>query len=295
MDSVGDRSVFAVVVSKSLCASVPCDGHSHSLAGGVCYNRRTQMLEIFELFACPFDLPARSRLVSIIMEISMDGCFSLLQFARYRAWRTCVALGALVIAGSVQVCVADDPVSVVQAESGTRTAEIQAWIEQLAAPSFSQREEASRQLLSIGEPAIELLRAAKSHSSIEVSDRAARIYTEIEKQVFESVTKHFLLQSDGSQGYGLPAWSQFREIAGDSRSSKLLFVTMLRSQRELATFVEAGKDAQSIERLSKRAIQEAERLRAGAYQNRFPASRTPLLLCWRHRCSRTRHPSKSMM
>ncbi len=116
---------------------------------------------------------------------------------------------------------------------------------------------------------MELLRSAKSHSSIEVSDRATRIFTEVEKQVFESVTKHFLLQSDGSQGYGLPAWQQFREITGDSRSSKLLFVTMLRSQRELATFVEAAKDAQSIEELSKRAVLEAERLRSGAYQNRI--------------------------
>ncbi len=87
------------------------------------------------------------------MEFSMDGFFSLLQVVGCRALRTSAWIGGLVIAaGAAPVALADEPVPAVQADNGSRTSEIQAWIEQLGDPSFTQREEASKQLLSIGEP-----------------------------------------------------------------------------------------------------------------------------------------------
>ncbi len=150
-------------------------------------------------------------------------------------------------------------------------------VEQLGDPLFVVREEANRTLLEIGEPALPLLRTAERHSLLEVRERASRIRKEIDKVVFEDVTKRFLQQGNSKQSYGLPAWDQFRAIAGDSRTSKLLFIMMLRNQRELAQFVEAAGTAQgtpsapvATAALEARMVLEAQRLRDRNFRGQSP-------------------------
>lgn len=142
-------------------------------------------------------------------------------------------------------------------------------VEQLGASGFAEREEANRLLLEIGADTLPALRAAERHTSVEVRERARRIRVEIDKAVFEQVTKRFILEPDSQQSFGLPGWNAFRKIAGDARTSKLLFVLMLRNQRDLAQYVEiadrslgTASEGTSMQQLEARLLLETERLRA---------------------------------
>ena len=142
-------------------------------------------------------------------------------------------------------------------------------IEQLGHTSFATREDANRKLLALGAAALPALRSAESHSSVEVRERAGRIRAEIDKTVFEQVTKRFILEADSQQSFGLPGWNTFRQISGESRTSKLLFVAMLRNQRDLARSVDLAENAKgtasgasTLKQLEARMVLESERLRA---------------------------------
>lgn len=172
---------------------------------------------------------------------------------------------------------ADEPSANTQSKTGADAEEVEALIERLSSTAFAARETASTRLLEIGEPALELLHKLELHPSLEVRERAKRICEEIERRVFDSVTKKFILDPDTTQSYGLPAWDGFRAIAGDSRTSKLLFVMMLREHHELAICVDAAGHAKNtpnepivLQQLQARAIREAERLRANGMRGQFP-------------------------
>lgn len=171
-----------------------------------------------------------------------------------------------------QLANADDPSKAPVVED-----EVDTLIEQLSSSAFATREAASKRLLEIGAPTLEKLGKAKQHSAIEVRERAARISQEIDKGIFENITKKFILTPDGTQSFGLPAWSVFRSITGDSRTSKLLFVTMLRSQSELARYIEAASNATgtansavAYEQLAAHTAAEAGRLRVRSLRGQLP-------------------------
>lgn len=171
-----------------------------------------------------------------------------------------------------RLAIADEP-----ANAGDVQQDLQTLIENLNSPAFATREAASKRLLEIGAPALDTLRRAKQNSSFEVRERASRICEEIDKSIFENVTKKFILAADGSQSFGLPAWDVFRSISGDSRTSKLLFITMLRNQSELAKAVEVAANARGTEKVSEayeqlmtRATASAERLRVRLARGELP-------------------------
>lgn len=57
----------------------------------------------------------------------------------------------------------------------TEADRVAALIEKLGAPTFAQREAASKQLVAIGEPALPALRAASRHTDPEICDRSKRV------------------------------------------------------------------------------------------------------------------------
>lgn len=201
-----------------------------------------------------------------------------MQSQRYGSFRLryCKILGSWILVALVcyspsvvksRMAIADEPSSVTSNQVASNQAEIETLIENLGSPTFAVREAASKQLLEIGAPTLDLLSRAKQHPSVEVSERATRICKEIDKGIFENVTKKFILSSDGTQSFGLPGWDAFRSITGDSRTAKLLFVTMLRSQSELAKFVEVASKAEGAkdsadaqQELLTKATEEAEKL-----------------------------------
>ncbi len=193
---------------------------------------------------------------------------------RSNCWWVLLLLVCYAPANKWRIAGADEPATI----STNVSDEVDLLVNQLGDAAFATREAASKRLQEIGAPAVDTLQKAKKHPNIEVRERASRICDEIERHIFESVTKQFILAADGQQSFGLPAWDVFRSIAGDSRTSKLLFVTMLRSQSDLARSVEAvsqskgtANSAIAIEELAARATAEANNLRLRSVRGELPS------------------------
>lgn len=116
---------------------------------------------------------------------------------------------------------------------------IQELIDQLASERFQQREAASAELLSIGEPALLALAAAEQGSDAEVSRRARSIRERIERDKFEALSQSFIRDPDPTASYGLPGWAAFSKAAGTTRTAKRLFLDMVEKRRLVALCLES--------------------------------------------------------
>ncbi len=148
-------------------------------------------------------------------------------------------------------------------------------ISQLGSQRFADREAASAALLASGESALVGLRALDRRAPFEVRQRAEMIRQTIEEEKFTKLSKSFLLDLDGSQSYGLPAWRQYRELVGSTRCSKLMYLDMIRQQPELVRLVEevgsSAKRASAVPNsLESMASVEAARLRAKLFALQEP-------------------------
>jgi hypothetical protein len=139
----------------------------------------------------------------------------------------------------------------------------------LGSPEFSQREHASQELLAIGEPALGLLKSISAGASFEVRHRSSLLHRRIEEEKFDRLSKSFLLDLDDNNSYGLPGWQAYRERVGSSRTSKLLFLEMIREQPEVALLIEqaslpeASTAAQN--RLASMSAERAVKIRQDLY------------------------------
>ncbi len=156
-----------------------------------------------------------------------------------------------------------------QQAASDSNSEVVQLVKQLHDPAFAIREGASLRLLEIGEAGLVALRNAEADPSIEVRERVGRIRAEVDRLVFEQRAKGFLISGNPQEDFGLPGWSQFRQLVGSSRSSKLLFLEMIRRQRELAVCIAASSQAIGtpneqavLEHMNQVAAESAQRLRA---------------------------------
>lgn len=120
---------------------------------------------------------------------------------------------------------------------------IDALIAQLGANRFQDRELASSELFKIGEPAIIALTAAERSGTAEIRQRAATIRARLDDEVFDNLSASFLRDTKLPQSHTLPGWRSFSEVIGSPRSSKLLFIAMVREQRALAKMIESLDEA----------------------------------------------------
>lgn len=121
------------------------------------------------------------------------------------------------------------------ASHSTRNAQL---LEQLGADKFQTREQAMAELLDQGEQVLPLLRSVPTSASFEVRHRAGLIAQQLENDKFVALSSSFLLDLDGENSYGLPSWDRYRQLVGSSRTSKLLFLDMIREQPEVARLIE---------------------------------------------------------
>jgi hypothetical protein len=179
---------------------------------------------------------------------------------------------------------AQDRVSEVQASAGQAAASDRAveeriaqLIEQLSSPDFLLREQASFELLSMGEPAIRPLKQAMASLPFEARERCRLIESRLATQLFAQRSRLFLLDRDPGNSYGFPGWKEFCSVVGTTRTSKLLFLEMLRTDRELVQLVVQARSVQSLrddasqEELATRLIEKAESLNARLYTHSAPA------------------------
>ena len=145
--------------------------------------------------------------------------------------------------------------------------QVELLINNLAANAFEQREQASKQLMRIGEFALPQLNAALENPSAEVRRRAGNILAHVHDRVFRRVSDEFLRDHDLSNSHTLPGWKAFLSVAGRIRSAKPLFLEMVEKQRELAGLLDdlvasqaAGPDSQNVIQKTERVKTETEKL-----------------------------------
>ena len=78
----------------------------------------------------------------------------------------------------------------------------------------------------------------------ELLDRSTVLIERIEQARFETLSKNFLRDTDGTQSYGLPGWNAYSRVAGVTRASKLLFLEMIRQQPELCSLIDQATDGE---------------------------------------------------
>ena len=141
----------------------------------------------------------------------------------------CIALATLAI-GAIPVQG--------QAIDENQTARNAQLVEQLGADEFQTREHATAELLALGDHVLPLLRSVSPSARYETRHRARLIAEKIESDKFLALSQSFLLDLDGEKSYGLPSWGRYRQLVGSSRTSKLLFLDMIRQQPEVARLIE---------------------------------------------------------
>jgi len=106
-------------------------------------------------------------------------------------------------------------------------------IQQLGSDQFFARERATRELVGFGIQAqVHLLKACRD-ASPEVRRRARLALSEIVKADYDLLLERFALEPSMADEDRLPGWTRFRSLAGETHSSRQLFVQMHRCEPEL--------------------------------------------------------------
>ncbi|MFO0901773.1 MAG: hypothetical protein U0939_02165 [Pirellulales bacterium] len=161
-------------------------------------------------------------------------------------WRFVACLGCVACVWFVaSECQAADPPT----ESSTKSSadasptSVRRLIEQLGDERFDHREQATAALLQIGLGARSELERATRHVDREVRFRAERILLIVRKIDLEQRLEEFIEEAGKPGDYGLPAWPIVQRELGDTREIRRLYSQMVRSEPELLTALERGKQA----------------------------------------------------
>jgi len=106
-------------------------------------------------------------------------------------------------------------------------------VSQLGDDRFAIRERATSQLIALGVSARAALEQGLASTDREIRYRSRTVLVIIRDLDFQQRLKDFAEASDVNRDYGLPGWRQFRELVGESRAAKPLFVGMYRAEAEL--------------------------------------------------------------
>jgi hypothetical protein len=135
-------------------------------------------------------------------------------------------------------CLAVDPGGRVKRSGGAAVAGSamppDRWVAQLGSRRFAEREQATAQLIGLGMDAVAELEQQLQNADREVRQRSRLILDVILENDFSSRVERF--QADESaEGpeYGFPTWPAFHKLVGHEAGTKILFVEMLQSEREL--------------------------------------------------------------
>lgn len=131
--------------------------------------------------------------------------------------RTCVGW-AILLTGAIGIAP-----SLTQARAETTSGRVATLVQQLGHPRFAKREEASKELDAIGEPALDALRkAAASSDDAEVRQRAERIVAAVTGRVRAAVTKKELEKLQGTWSL-VSMKANGQQISGENRGFVFTF------------------------------------------------------------------------
>ena len=111
-------------------------------------------------------------------------------------------------------------------------------VARLGAPSYRVREKAARELVEIGYPAKDAVLAGQKSSDSEINDRCTKLYPIIWRADLEKRVQKFLDDPDGAIPEDLPGAARWLKITGESKESRRLYATTIRTFPEQLLEVE---------------------------------------------------------
>lgn len=114
-------------------------------------------------------------------------------------------------------------------------AEVAKLVRYLGSPEFNDREKAEARLMELGLKALTGLRAGFNHHDLEVASRCEKIATRIRAAEREAIIS-------GKKDMPGEAGKRFKELVGDSKASRTLFVYMTDDDRRGASVERAASD-----------------------------------------------------
>lgn len=120
-------------------------------------------------------------------------------------------------------------------------------VRQLGAEAFSQRQSAHRQILDEGPSVLPYLEEAAEESDPEVRHRIGRLVGRLRDIRNEALLSELLRDPQRPAPVGLPAWSRYVILTGDSQASRLLYRDMLRADADILAMIESGEAVASLQ------------------------------------------------
>ncbi len=114
------------------------------------------------------------------------------------------------------------------------------WVQQLGSHSYAQRTRARAELLSAGQEARAALQRGRNAADLEIRLQSAAILNELQHSRFETELRRMQTATEAGQHYQLPGWCEFRELVGDDRQTRGLFVAMARQFRQPLAQLSSG-------------------------------------------------------
>jgi hypothetical protein len=119
------------------------------------------------------------------------------------------------------------------AGQSTESDNVTSLVTKLGDAKFAVRENASNQLVQKGIAAKPELVAALESTDAEVRFRAKRILAAIVEADFQRRLSSFAADTDGKLGVDLPGWTTFKQVAGDDKTARDVFVEMQQAEGPL--------------------------------------------------------------
>ena len=110
---------------------------------------------------------------------------------------------------------------------------VKVMIEKLASVRFSDRQQASKDLLNLGPEAVRFIEAAAATSTGETQQRLRMILPQLRKRLFDDQLDAFLEKPSVAVAERLPQWVRFEQLAGHDPDALATFGQILSAERRL--------------------------------------------------------------
>src|SRR5262245_44813801 len=111
-------------------------------------------------------------------------------------------------------------------------------VQALGNREYRTREEAMRELLALGRAAYPALVAGSNDKNAEVRSRSRKLLNDVFDLELKARIEAFAADTDGEQKHDLPGWERFRQMFGQERAARELYLAMVRADGRLMDAVE---------------------------------------------------------
>ena len=149
------------------------------------------------------------------------------------------AIGAaLLLAASPGLAASPDPATLRVLPEETARARV--LVRQLGSDIFRERDDATRELATMGRRALGALDEARSDPDPEVWTRVGQLYPRATRDEMSARVAVFLADADGRYEHDIPAWPKFRAALGDGPAGRELFTELLGDRANLDVLIQLG-------------------------------------------------------